>query len=87
MTTLSLLRQTPHLSAASQDTLVKILVLTKTKAPELQVCYRVIDHHQDQRTTRLIQTLWASIQAGQFFPNPNFLCPTCQYRAQCARWA
>ena len=69
-----------------EDTLIKLLVITKTKEPEVQPCYIIVDRKQNERTVRLIQTIWKSIQAGNFYPLQNFTCGDCQYSKECKQF-
>ena len=62
-------------------------VLTKTKVPSLTVHEVALDPQQVDRTKRVVERVWQSIQAGHFYPNPTPMnCSTCSYRDPCQRW-
>ena len=53
----------------------KVLHLPATRAPR--------DH---ARFLKLLGHVAKGIQSALFYPNPNFTCPSCPYRKQCAAW-
>jgi putative RecB family exonuclease len=62
-------------------------VLTKTKLPALTVHDVAVDPQQLARTKRIVERVWQSIQAGNFYPNPSPMnCSTCPYREPCQAW-
>ena len=66
---------------------LQFAVITKTKQPEVEIQPVAADPARIERIRQLIQRVWASIQAGNFYPVPNAMnCPTCGYRDRCARW-
>lgn len=67
---------------------LQFAVLTKTKTPALGVHPVLADPALIERTRRIAQRVWRSIQAGHFYPSPSPLqCPSCPYRRQCRSWA
>jgi len=46
-----------------------------------------VNSHQVERTKRIVERVWRSIQAGHFFPAPSPLnCHSCPYRSPCRAW-
>ena len=66
---------------------LQFAVLTKAKAPRVQLLEAPFDPDRLQRTKRVFEAVWAAIQAGHFYPNPSPLsCSGCGYRSACAAW-
>ncbi len=66
---------------------LQFAVLTKAKAPALDVITVLADQQQIERTQRLAQRLWAAMQAGHVYPSRSPLnCPTCPFQRQCRAW-
>jgi len=62
-------------------------VLTKGKFPDLTVHPVMHDPKQVERTKRIVEKVWRSIECGHFFPSPSPMqCPTCPYREPCRNW-
>lgn len=62
-------------------------VLTKTSNPQLTLHPVSVDPRRLQRTHRIIQQVWHSIEAGLFYPSPShFNCRQCPYRHPCKQW-
>jgi putative RecB family exonuclease len=62
-------------------------VLTKTKAPSVDV-YPVFAHpRRIARVRRIIERVWNAIENESFYPAPSFLnCSGCPYRGPCQDW-
>jgi putative RecB family exonuclease len=66
---------------------LRFAVLNKNKVPELVIHDVPVDRHQIERTKRIAERVWRSIQAGLFFPSPGPLtCYSCPYRQPCRSW-
>jgi RecB family exonuclease len=62
-------------------------VMTKTAIPFLALHDVPADQHQIDRTKRIVERVWRSIQAGNFYPSPSPLqCPTCPFQKPCRAW-
>jgi hypothetical protein len=45
------------------------------------------ERRQIAREKRIVEQVWAGIQAGVFYPAPSpAQCPTCPFREECRRW-
>jgi CRISPR/Cas system-associated exonuclease Cas4 (RecB family) len=63
-------------------------VITKTKAPALNLHPVNVNVFQVERTKRVVERIWKAIQAGHFYPNPSTMnCPSCPYRKACRAWS
>ncbi|REJ74266.1 MAG: PD-(D/E)XK nuclease family protein [Planctomycetota bacterium] len=66
---------------------LQFVVLTKTKQPAVEAIDVPYDPQQVERTWRIAQEVWRSIEAGRFWPNPSLThCPACPFRAECRAW-
>jgi PD-(D/E)XK nuclease superfamily len=66
---------------------LRFAVLTKNKVPDLAMHDVLVDLHQIERTRRIAERVWQSIQAGNHFPSPSPLnCHSCPYRQPCRAW-
>jgi len=66
---------------------LEFAVLTKTKSPELHRHTVTPSPTQVARTKRIVERVWAGIEAGLFFPSPSAMnCPSCPFRRSCAAW-
>jgi hypothetical protein len=62
-------------------------VLTKAKFPS--VTLHPVDAHpkQVERTKRIVERVWRTIEAGNFYPNPSPAnCLNCPFREPCRSW-
>jgi putative RecB family exonuclease len=76
-----------HRLADGKPIQLQYSVLTKTKAPELNVHPISSAPEEVERTKTMVERVWAAIQAGHFYPNPSPMhCSTCPYRRACQRW-
>ena len=66
---------------------LSFVVLTKTKTPDVSVHDVSFDGRLLDRTLNIIEHVWKSITAGNFYPVPSVMnCPSCPYRKRCAAW-
>jgi CRISPR/Cas system-associated exonuclease Cas4 (RecB family) len=66
---------------------LEFAVLTKTKVPEVTRHEVRADPRQIDRTKRIVERVWKSIEADRFFPCPSAMqCSTCPFREACRAW-
>lgn len=66
---------------------LEFAVLTKAKFPELVIHDVPHDPQQVERTKRIVERVWRSIESGNFYPAPSPMnCPTCPFRQECRAW-
>jgi putative RecB family exonuclease len=66
---------------------LQFAVITKAKSPKVQLLEANFDESKLERTKRVFENVWSSIQSGHFYPAPSPMqCPGCGYRNQCAAW-
>lgn len=62
----------------------EFVVLTKAKAPQVQVLPVPVTAEGIRRTQESIATTWQAVLAANFYPAPSPMnCATCQYRSHC----
>jgi CRISPR/Cas system-associated exonuclease Cas4 (RecB family) len=62
-------------------------LFTKTAAAQVVLHQVPVDPHQVERTKTIVETVWRSIEAGNYYPNPSVMqCPSCPYREPCRAW-
>lgn len=72
---------------ASKPVQLSFVVLTKTKTPDVSVFEVPCDARLLDRTLHIIEIVWKSISAGNFYPVPSVMnCPVCPYRRRCSTW-
>jgi CRISPR/Cas system-associated exonuclease Cas4 (RecB family) len=70
-----------------KDLRLQFAVITKAKAPKVQLLEASFDENKLDRTKRVFESVWSAIQSGIFYPAPSpMLCPGCGYRSACAAW-
>ena len=75
-----------HLVPGKQMRL-RFAVLTKTKEPVVDVHELPVEQQRVDRTKRVVERVWRSIEAGSFYPAPSPMqCPSCPYREPCRNW-
>jgi putative RecB family exonuclease len=66
---------------------LQFAVLTKAKAPKVQLLEASFDQCKLDRTKRVFESVWTAIQSSYFYPSPSPMqCPGCGYRNQCGAW-
>jgi len=66
----------------------RLLVLTKTKEPQIEEHVREVEPGNVKRTLSGVERVWRAISAGNFYPAPSTVgCAGCGYRAACRAWA
>jgi putative RecB family exonuclease len=66
---------------------LQFAVITKAKAPKVQLLEANFDESKLDRTKRIFENVWSAIQSGHFYPAPSPMrCPGCGYRSQCVAW-
>lgn len=62
-------------------------VLPKVKSSSLLTYGVPADTQQIERTKRIVERVWHTIQGSHYYPNPSPMsCPSCPYRAECRAW-
>lgn len=62
----------------------EFVVLTKAKAPVVQVLDVPVTAEGIRRTQESIATTWQAVLAANFYPSPSPMnCSTCQYKSHC----
>ncbi len=75
-----------HLVPGKQMRL-RFLILTNTKEPVVGVHELPVEQQRVDRTKRVVERVWRSIEAGSFYPAPSPMqCPSCPYREPCRNW-
>ena len=66
---------------------LRFAVITKTKTPTLEMHDVSVHPDRIDRTKRVVQRVWKSIQQGSFYPSPSpMACPSCAYQQACRDW-
>lgn len=66
---------------------LQFAVLTKTKQPAVDLHDVPVDGKQIDRTKRIVERVWKSIEARHFYPSPSPVqCHGCPFRAPCRNW-
>jgi hypothetical protein len=66
---------------------LEFAVLTKTKEIVIDRHTRPAEAHRIDRTKRIVERVWRSIEAEHFYPAPSVMsCPGCPYRDECRKW-
>ncbi len=69
------------------DIRLQWIVLTKTKAPSVELHSHSPTDQEVQRSQRTAQRVWQAIAAGTCYPSPSSLkCATCPYQQPCQQW-
>jgi len=59
---------------------LQFAVITKAKAPKVQLLEANFDESKLDRTKRVFENVWSAIQAGHFYPVPSPMqCPGCGF--------
>ena len=61
-------------------------VIVKNKAPRIQHLVTRRTVHDFDRWFRTVVQIIESIVDERFYPNPGFLCPSCDYATECSSW-
>ncbi|MBW3599913.1 MAG: PD-(D/E)XK nuclease family protein [Planctomycetes bacterium] len=73
--------------APGKSVRLEFAVLTKAKSPAVDRHRVSLDPHRIQRTRRIVERVWRTIEAGHFYPAPSPMnCPSCPYRRPCRDW-
>ncbi len=71
-----------------QSVHLQLTVITKTKEPAIDSYIRPVDPQHLERTKRVVQRVWRSIEAEHFYPAPSPLnCGSCGFRRSCQAWS
>ena len=66
---------------------LQFAVITKAKSPKVQLLEANFDESKLERTKRVFENVWSTIQSGHFYLAPSPMqCPGCGYRDLCAAW-
>jgi RecB family exonuclease len=66
---------------------LEFAVLTKTKEIVIDRHAAAADPLRIDRTKRIVERVWRSIEAEHFYPAPSQMnCPGCPYRDACRKW-
>lgn len=74
------------MEAGAMPSSLRIDALVRNKTPKLQSIETTRSQDDLVRFWSLARAVWAAIQAGHFYPNPSWLCGTCEYAGHCAEW-
>lgn len=73
--------------APSKRVRLEFAVLTKTKEVQLDAHSVAADPLRVDRTKRIVERVWRSIQAEHFYPAPSTMnCPGCPFKLPCQKW-
>jgi len=66
---------------------LQFAVLTKARAPKVQLLETTFDESKLDRTKRVFEKVWSAIQDGHFYPSPSQMnCHACGYKTACQAW-
>lgn len=66
---------------------LQFAVLTKSKTPTLDLLEVPVNRHLIERTKRIVEQVWKSIEARRFFPAPSQMaCAGCAFKMPCRKW-
>ena len=66
---------------------LEFAVLTKTKETSIDVHASLADPFRVDRIKRVVERVWGSIEAENFYPAPSQMnCGGCPYREACRKW-
>lgn len=66
---------------------LQFAVLTKSKKPTLDLLEVPVNRHLIERTKRIVEEVWKSIEARRFFPAPSQMaCAGCAFKMPCRKW-
>ena len=66
---------------------LQFAVLTKARAPKVQLLETTFDESKLDRTKRVFEKVWSAIQDGHFYPSPSQMnCHSCGFRSACREW-
>lgn len=73
--------------AGNKPLRLEFLVVTKTKQPAIERHTVEVSPLRIARIRRMVERVWASIAAGNFYPAPSpTSCPSCPFREPCGQW-
>jgi len=71
----------------SKEVRLEFSVITKAAKPIAERLPVTYDLARIDRTKRIVERVWRSIQAGHFFPSPSpIACGGCPFRQPCREW-
>ena len=74
--------------APEKSVRLEFAVITKTKEPVVDIHSLPVDPHRVERTKRIVERVWQSIESGTFYPAPSPMnCPSCPFREPCRSWS
>jgi len=66
---------------------LEFAVVTKAANPTVECFPVAFSQVRIDRTKKVMERVWASIEAGNFFPAPSPMsCPSCPFRNECDAW-
>jgi CRISPR/Cas system-associated exonuclease Cas4 (RecB family) len=66
---------------------LEFAVLTKTKETSIERHSAMADPLRVDRTKRIVERVFRSIEAGHFYPAPSMMnCPGCPFKDPCRKW-
>ena len=65
---------------------LRIDAVVRTKTPKIQALCTSRSRTDYVRFFALAQAVRNAINAGCFYPNPGWQCPTCEFAEPCRRW-
>ena len=61
-------------------------VMVRTKEPKIQQLYTTRNQKDIDRFIKTLAYVYKAIETGIFYPNENWMCPSCGYGALCRKW-
>ena len=61
-------------------------VMVRTKEPKIQHLYTARTQKDIDRFIKTLANVYRAIDSGIFYPNENWMCPSCGYKPLCEKW-
>lgn len=65
---------------------LRLDVMVRSKEPKIQQLYTKRYESDIERFNKLLSYVSCSIENGVFYPNENYMCPSCGYADLCREW-
>jgi hypothetical protein len=60
--------------------------MVRTKEPKIQHLYTARTQKDIDRFIKTLANVYRAIDSGIFYPNENWMCPSCGYKPLCEKW-
>ena len=80
------MRETGLLEQLRLPLILRVDVITKTKAPEVMPIPIAPNRYNENRVIAKAREIWKCMSAGVCYPNPSFMCSGCGYKTLCNKW-